>query len=194
MCSWCWGFKPTLQQLIEALVDSVKLEYIVGGLAADSDTAMPKQMQIQIKSNWKRIQDTIPGTEFNYDFWDVCIPRRSTYPACRAVLSARQIMPIKYHEMNHAIQEAYYLHARNPSDYNILYTLAEDIGLDKKQFISTIHSREIEEILVQEINLSRSAGADSFPSLYMRIENSFKPVVLDYNNADIMLEHIQSML
>ncbi|HED35985.1 MAG TPA: DsbA family protein [Gammaproteobacteria bacterium] len=194
MCSWCWGFKPTLQQLIEALVDSVKLKYIVGGLAADSDTTMPKQMQIQIKSNWRRIQETIPGTEFNYDFWDVCTPRRSTYPACRAILSARQLMPEKYHEMNHTIQKAYYLHAINPSDYNVLYTLAEGIGLNRKQFINTIHSLEIEQTLIQELKLARSAGADSFPSLYIHKENDFKPVVLDYNNADIMLEHIQSML
>ncbi|VAW69632.1 hypothetical protein MNBD_GAMMA10-1017 [hydrothermal vent metagenome] len=57
----------------------------------------------------------------------------------------------------------------------------------------TIHSPEIEKSLKQQISFARSIGADSFPSLYLHIENTFKPVVLDYNNVSIIFEHIQSM-
>ncbi|VAW69631.1 Thioredoxin [hydrothermal vent metagenome] len=133
MCSWCWGFKPVLAQLTQGLSNTLQIEHVVGGLAADSDMPMPEKMQTQIKSNWQAIQQTIPGTEFNYDFWDSCMPRRSTYPACRAVLASKQLMPDKHSEMNSAIQQAYYLQARNPSDYNVLYSLAEDIGHNRAQ-------------------------------------------------------------
>ena len=45
------------------------------------------------KSNWKRIQEVIPGTKFNYDFWTLCEPKRSTYPSCRAVICAKNQNP-----------------------------------------------------------------------------------------------------
>ncbi|VAW62907.1 Thioredoxin [hydrothermal vent metagenome] len=193
MCSWCWGFKPVLEELIHHLPDTLKLEYMMGGLAADSDTPMPDKMQRQIKSNWQSIQQSIAGIDFNYDFWTLCTPRRSTYPACRAVLAAKRLQG-KYNEMNTAIQKAYYLQAKNPSDYNVLYELAEDIDINKEQFISSVHSDEIQEQLIQQIEFSRSVGAYSLPSLFIKAGNTVLPVVLDYNNADIILQHIDSII
>ena len=37
----------------------------------------------------RRIEGRIPGVRFNFDFWTHCTPKRSTYPACRAVIAAR---------------------------------------------------------------------------------------------------------
>ena len=72
--------------------------------------------------------------KFNYDFWKKCRPRRSTYPACRAVIAARKQKNKFDMEMTLSIQKAYYLHARNPSDYETLIELAEEIGADKNKF------------------------------------------------------------
>lgn len=89
MCSWCWGFSRTLNTLLEQLPADVEVRRVLGGLASDSDLPMPDSMQQTIKSNWTRIEDTIPDVKFNFDFWEKTIPRRSTYAACRAVIAAR---------------------------------------------------------------------------------------------------------
>lgn len=194
MCSWCWGFKPILKALTNSLVNTVEIKYLLGGLAADSDIKMPEDMQMQIKSNWNKIQKTIPGIEFNYDFWNNCTPRRSTYPACRAILATKKQQPEKELKMLEAIQQAYYLHAENPSDYAVLCKLANKLNLNSGQFELDIHSDKINNELLQQIKLSRDIGANSFPSLYIKKENIFYPIVLDYNNVDIILEHIQSII
>ena len=69
MCSWCWGFRPVWQQLEQQLSTTVNIVYIVGGLAPDSDQPMAMAMQQTLAATWQRIQQQIPGIEFNYDFW-----------------------------------------------------------------------------------------------------------------------------
>jgi len=120
MCSWCWGFRNVWLQVQEQLKGQLEIHSVLGGLAADSDQAMPESMQHHIRNNWRRIQQTIPGTEFNYEFWDVCKPRRSTYPACRAVIAAGMQSVSCKNEMVLAIQTAYYINAKNPSDDPVL--------------------------------------------------------------------------
>ncbi len=192
MCSWCWGYKHTLQQLRLALPQGVSFVPVLGGLAPDTDQPMPEEMKQHIQSNWKNIQRTIPGIKFNYDFWTRCRPRRSTYPACRAVLVAERYN--KGEQMNEAIQHAYYLEALNPSDYDVLYTLAQQIGLDKQCFIKEIHSGEINQQLMQSVEFCRSIGADSFPSLFFYQSQQFYPLVLDYTHYEVTLDHINSII
>ena len=106
MCSWCWGFRPTLLKLLGELPDEIAVRSVVGGLAADSDAPMPAEQRIAIQDHWRRIEAML-GTEFNHDFWSCCEPRRSTYPACRAVIAAERQSRGK--AMTQAIQKAYYL-------------------------------------------------------------------------------------
>ena len=87
MCSWCWGYRPTWNALQQALPEDIQQVNVVGGLAPDSDEAMPMEQQKLIAGYWQRIAEEL-GTEFNFDFWTNCAPRRSTYPACRAILAA----------------------------------------------------------------------------------------------------------
>jgi len=86
MCSWCWAFVPTWTKIKESLKDRLEIRYVLGGLAPDSAQIMPKDMQNTISGYWKNIETRVPGTQFNYDFWTKCEPKRSTYPSCRAVM------------------------------------------------------------------------------------------------------------
>jgi len=194
MCSWCWGFKPVFEQLKRDLPAEIKLVYLLGGLAADNNSPMPDSMKSKIISTWQHIQETIPGTEFNYDFWETNIPKRSTYPSCRAVLAAAKQNNNKSFAMISAIQEAYYLNAQNPSDINVIKDLANKIGLNPQEFSDDIESEEINIELIKDISRARKMGADSFPSLVISKNDTFYPIALDYNHADIILNHIESLI
>ncbi|TEU21809.1 MAG: DsbA family protein, partial [Gammaproteobacteria bacterium] len=93
MCSWCWGFNNTWNQVKESLPSSTNIQYVLGGLAPDNNEPMNNEMRKYIQKNWQKIEMTIPGTKFNYDFWEKCTPKRSTYPACRAVIAVREQNP-----------------------------------------------------------------------------------------------------
>ena len=190
MCSWCWGFRPTWLKIQAALSDDIEVRYLLGGLAPDNDEQMSKSMQLDIASFWEKIQHHISGTEFNFDFWDKCKPRRSTYPACRAVIAARMQAAELEKPMIEAIQRAYYLKAKNPSDDETLITIAENLGLDASTFSANLNAMETQQQLESEIMFARKIGAQGFPSMIIEHQGEFQAVPLDYNNSEPTLNMI----
>jgi putative protein-disulfide isomerase len=190
MCSWCWAFRPSLNALLAELPKQIEVIRLLGGLAIDSDDPMPEEIRTYVQANWQRIEEQVPETKFNYDFWKQCQPRRSTYPTCRAVIAARQQGKEFDQAMTLAIQQAYYLQARNPSDISTLTELAVEIGLDKEKFIASINSAETDERLQQEIKQSRQLGLNNFPSLLLDTGNKQIRIEPDYINYNVMLEKI----
>ena len=67
--------------------------------------------------------------------------------------------------MFHAIQRAYYLEARNPSDIETLVELAVDLELNSNQFRTSIQSVEVEALLQRDFDTRRKLGANQFPTL-----------------------------
>ncbi|MCG9647906.1 DsbA family protein [Vibrio brasiliensis] len=191
MCSWCWGYKPVWQKITQALQDKIDIQYVVGGLAPDSDQPMPEEMQQQIASYWKKIEDFL-GTEFNYDFWSQNTPRRSTYPSCRAVMAARKQGAEQ--SMLAAIQNAYYLQARNPSDNDVLIDLANDIGLDVARFEADLLSEDLNLQFMQELEFARSIGGNSFPSLFVATEQGVVELQVDYQSAETTIDQVEQIL
>ncbi len=193
MCSWCWGFRQTFEQLCAALPQQMSVTRLLGGLAPDSDQPMPADMQMRLRQTWRRIQQRIPGTRFNFDFWQVCDPRRSTWPACRAVIAAREFDGALEMAMITAIQRAYYLEAKNPSDRDTLVSLAEHLGIDGIAFARRLDAPETHSTLADEIAQARRMGADGFPSLRLQMGDSLWPVPVNYTDSGAMLATIQSL-
>lgn len=190
MCSWCWGFSCVLNELLENLPIDIEVHRLLGGLAPDSDVSMPDNMRQTIKNNWSRIEDKIQGVKFNFEFWDKCRPRRSTYPACRAVIAARQQGESNDIKMTKAIQKAYYQEARNPSEESTLIELASELSLSVGIFKNDLLSSETEDILMKEINLTRELYVESYPNLVLKTESEFVSIPINYNNSKAMLDFI----
>jgi len=190
MCSWCWGFRTVWDQVQNELQDKVRIQYVLGGLAPDTDQPMPADMQVSIRSNWQRIQREIPGTELNYDFWTICQPRRSTYPSCRAVIACKMQQPQLEKELILAIQQAYYLDAKNPSDDDVLLKLADDIGLNADTFVRDYKSSRCRNALEKELLLARKLHVSSFPALVLSQVTADTALHVDYNNSDNIIKQI----
>ncbi|MEO1888706.1 MAG: DsbA family protein [Cycloclasticus sp.] len=190
MCSWCWAFNKTWANIQEQLPSNIKVRYVLGGLAPDSDRPMPAELQEKISSGWYRIQEKVPSTEFNHRFWTECKPRRSTYPSSRAIIAAKMLDDTSEKRMLLAIQQAYYLQAKNPADDEVLIECAESIGLDAKQFAAELNSVSTQQQLLADIKFSRGMGVSSFPSLVLEHAWNYRVLDYDYNDAQVLLSRL----
>ncbi|WP_416221766.1 DsbA family protein [Shewanella sp. YLB-07] len=194
MCSWCWGYAPTWNKLRAALKESgISVEYRLGGLAPDSDLPMPEEMKAFLEQTWHKIAVEL-GTEFNFDFWRQCQPRRSTYPACRTALIARE--QGLEQAMLDGIQQAYYLKAMNPSDLTTLISIAASINLDidPKEFALQLSSEAINHRLMTEIHQVQALPIQGFPSLVLEHNGSLSPIPLDYLDYQTSYRHLINSL
>ncbi|WP_057830789.1 DsbA family protein [Colwellia sp. TT2012] len=194
MCSWCWGYRPVWDELQKNLPASISVEYVAGGLAADSNEPMPIAQQDMIQNHWRTITKKL-GTSFNHDFWRDNMPRRSTYNACRAAISAHKQACQK--PMIDAIQQGYYLRALNPADLEVLIALAkvlsqqQSVNLDIAQFTHDISSAETDKELARQVNLARQLSQQGFPALVLESKGIRQQISVDYRDyrstlADIM--------
>lgn len=192
MCSWCWAFRPVWAEILQGLPTGVRPRRLLGGLAPDTEQPMPEPMQARIHAIWRQIQKQLPATRFNFDFWQRCTPRRSTYPACRAVIAARSQGAEFEESMILAIQQAYYLEARNPSDQETLADLADRIGLDNSGFVRDLDAPATQAALEQEMQLGRHMGARGFPSLLFQAGGETRILQHDYRDAVFVLSQLQA--
>ena len=191
MCSWCWGFKPVWEEVKGRLKNEVNIVYVVGGLAPETEQPMDAEMQAYLQQTWRKITEHT-GVEFNHEFWTSNIPKRSTYPACKAVLVARQYgLELQMFE---AIQQLYYQQAGNPSEYENLYRLAEGLGLERQRFIEQIHSEEIAALLQEEIMLAEQLGAQGFPSLVLVKDKDTYFIEHSYTDVEENLRKVRALL
>ncbi len=189
MCSWCWGFHPVLQKVKAALPEGVEMRYIMGGLARDTDEPMSDEVRAYVQNAWREVSART-GARFNDDFWTRCQPRRSTYPACRGVLCAARVEAgPAYFE---AVQRAYYLEARNPSEADTLSALAGEIGLDAARFAKDLVSPEIDARLHEDFAVRRRLRVRSFPSLILERDEIRTPIAVGYDDAEAVLSRLDA--
>jgi len=194
MCSWCWAFRPVWTAVQAQLPDTLHVQYLLGGLAPDSDMPMSADTQHMIRMHWQSIEQQVPGTEFNYRFWTDCQPRRSTYPACRAVIAARLQHPEMADAMIKSIQQAYYLQARNPSDDDVLVDLAVSLSLDRQHFAYDLNAPDTQTQLMDEIHMAQRIGVQGFPCLILEKAGRYHRLAIDYNHADAIMRGVGKII
>jgi len=190
MCSWCWAFRPVWTAVQARLPDGLELKYMLGGLAPDSDVPMSAETQTMIRRHWQAIEHRVPGALFNDKFWSDCTPRRSTYPACRAVIAARNQLPEHEDAMILAIQQAYYLQARNPSDEAVLIKLAATLALEIDRFRADLNAPATQAVLNADMQRAQQIGVQGFPGLVLNDNAGIRHIHINYNDSDAMFDTI----
>lgn len=192
MCSWCWAFSSTIDTLKKTYPEYT-WELLLGGLAPDSDEAMPSEMQLKLQSIWMHIEQQT-GTLFNHDFWIKNTPRRSTYPACRAVITAEKLLHGSGFNMVQLIQKAYYQDAKNPSDDTTLINLAEQLELNTAHFSAELNSTNTQQLLEQQINQAHRLGAQGFPSLFLKTKTGITPLCYGYSDTEKLILRVEQIV
>ena len=190
MCSWCYGLKKTFDEVKNELSSDIDIVYVAGGLAPHNNEPMAIEMQEKLESIWQQIT-LYTGTKFNHEYWRVNKPRRSTYLSCQAVIAAR--LQNKEEEMISAVQEAYYLKAKNPSNEDTLVTCAKEIDLDCEKFKKDLYSQEVLSLFQADLKLKSTLRVQGFPSLVLKYKKEAYPINIDYNNKDNILKQINNL-
>ena len=93
MCSWCWGFSPIAEALVEqAQAAGVELHLVVGGLRTGSGSALEPATRRYILEHWQAVTEAT-GQPFTFEG---ALPEGFVYdtePACRAIVTARSLAP-----------------------------------------------------------------------------------------------------
>ena len=171
MCSWCYGFAKTLDDLLAAPGDTapLNLALMMGGLRPYTTEPMAPGRADEIFGHWAHVHEAsgqpfapaphtalhLPG--FIYD----------TEPASRAVVAVRTLWPQHGWKFLHAVQKAFYAEGRNVTQPEVLADVAEAQGLPRAAFAMAFASQQVRDATRADFTQSQQWGIRGFPALVL---------------------------
>jgi putative protein-disulfide isomerase len=182
MCSWCYGFGPVIAALAEKFEDRLPLSLVMGGLRAGNTVAMTAQDKDYIRNAWTRV-GAATGQPFDMAFFDRESFTYDTEPACRAVVTARRLMPRMALPFKARISRAFYAENRDMTAAEEIADVAEEAGFDRAAFSAAFAAPETQNETFRDFLTAQELGIRGFPTLiagseekgYALLTNGYRP-------------------
>jgi len=191
MCSWCYGFAPEITNIMEHF-EQLEVELILGGLRPYGKETMADLSEF-LKHHWEEIEEKT-GQPFKYDLLKHDEYVYDTEPASRAVIAAKNqneeiIMPFYK-----AIQKAFYFDNKSTHDINTYLLIAENLGLDKKQFEIDFYDDVIIKETRDNFITAQEMGVRGFPTVLLQVDDNLQIITNGYQKSDILIKKIEKLL
>ncbi len=195
LCSWCWGFAPSLRTLRLKHPDRFRYRLIVGGLRTGSSAPrLDEQVRAYLAGAWKEVERR-SGQPFNHSFLETADFVYDTEPACRAVVAARRLAPDRVFEYNEALQDAFYHRSLDPTKLETFLTIAREQGLPQEDaFRTTFHSEEIHRETREDFDKARALGVHGFPTLLVRANGSTQTIASGWLPPEALADQLAPWL
>ncbi len=164
MCSWCWGFSPVMEAVLEKYHRLVSIELLVGGLRPGNTERFDEHRRDYILGHWKAVHERT-GQPFNFEFRMGSSFTYDTEPSSRAVVAVRSIRPDLAFPMFRDIQRTFYVDNGDVTQETVLAVIASAHGIDQDRFLTSFHDPEIKKQVWNDFEHSRELGITGFPSL-----------------------------
>ncbi|MBH3462762.1 MULTISPECIES: DsbA family protein [Pseudomonas] len=164
MCSWCWGFAPVAEALIAQARDAgVPTRLVVGGLRSGS-SALDSSTRKYILEHWQAVAEAT-GQAFRFEG---AMPDGFVYdtePACRALVTARELDAERGWALLKLIQGSFYEQGLDVTRAPQLVDLAEQAGFDRERFSAAFASVETRTTTTADFAWVQDLGIAGFPTL-----------------------------
>lgn len=164
MCSWCWGFAPTIAAIPERFGDRLPISVILGGLRPGTIEPMTPRLSATIREHWRHVADA-SGQPFDFAFFDRKGFIYDTEPSARAVVAMRRHAPERTLEFMNRIQRAFYAENRDITDPEVLSDLAVEFGLSRTKFSADMANDDIRNETLGDFMVAQRTGVTGFPTL-----------------------------
>jgi putative protein-disulfide isomerase len=182
MCSWCYGFAPQLEKIVEQYQGQMQLELVTGGLRPYNQTPI-SEMKDFLTGHWQEVNKRTQQP-FSYDILSRADINYDTEPACRAVVVVRNMNAKKEFDFFKLTQEAFYNKNKNLSEVESYYPILDKLGLDKEDFTKRFNSEDYKKKVQQDFKRAGDLGVRGFPSVLLESKGGLTVLSRGYTTAE----------
>ena len=184
LCSWCYGFGPELTKLLARHPDA-HVDLVMGGLRAFNTQVMSPEFKEMLRGHWRHVA-TASGLPFSETLFERDDFVYDTEPACRAVVTARDMDPARAYAFLKAVQLAFYRDGRDVTRGDELADIAAECGYDRDTFRMNLDSQRMREATRNDFATTQSLGISGFPTLGVRHGSQLFLVTSGYVTDDVL--------
>ena len=193
MCSWCWGFSPTVEAMAGEYAGRVPVFPIVGGLRPLTAEPMSGRAKAEFRHHWADVENA-SGQSFDYSFFDRDGFIYDTEPACRALVTVRTLKPEAALGFLAAQHQAFYAENRDITDHDVLVDLAETAGVDRASFVDIFPTRKMIYLTASDFFRSQSMGVTGFPTVVLRTEGKLSLLTAGFRSFEDLKPQLDDWL
>lgn len=166
MCSWCWGFAPSLEAL-RARFD-LPLRVVVGGLRpGEAAEPMTDAMAATLAHHWEQVAEA-SGQPFDHAPLARRGWRYDTEPAAVAFVAVREVWPDLAIPWFFRLQQAFYAENVDLTDTGVYQALASELLPNPLHFLVTFGDVETRRAAWRDFQWASQMGVRGFPTLLLR--------------------------
>ena len=183
MCSWCWGFSPVLQKIVDKYGETAPMRLVVGGLHAFDTDPMNDEYKARIRHHWEQVAEAT-GQPFNYAFFNREGFVLDTEPACRATVVVRNVKPDALLSFYERIHKGYYVEDTDTTKLETFVDYAGKEGIDKNAFAEAFDSEEAKQETINDFTWCQQSGVTGFPTVVLREDDTLAALSVGYQPFD----------
>lgn len=165
MCSWCWGFSPVMQQLMNDYSTDIELELIMGGLRSD-EAPLDSTTREYVLGHWSQVHQRT-AQPFKLDG---ALPKgfvyNSTLPSIVLLVTQNIYGANIAYQLMTSMQYRFYAEGEDITELDVLVPLLAESQLDAGRILSELQRAEAVDALHAGYTEARELGVLGFPSLY----------------------------
>ena len=168
MCSWCWGFAPVLDQILEKYGDQLSFRLIVGGLRPGQFAEVTDDRMKQfLREHWQHVHEA-SGQPFNLEFFERTDFLYDTEPPARALITMRQLSPSHEWRFFKFLQHAFYAENIDLKQQESCTPFLQQHKLEEKNFLKLLISEATQKATYVDFAASRNLGVTGFPTVLVK--------------------------
>ena len=192
MCSWCWGFAPTMDALLAHY--SIPMRLVNGGLRPGPNAQVLEEgLRSYLKHHWEQVAEA-SGQPFDdavlaTDGWVY----DTEYPA-RAVVTMRSLAPDQEFLFFKRLQRAFYADGVDVTASAEYPALVADFAVDADDFMAALADDSSRMAAWEDFEQARVLQATGFPTLLLRTGTDIATVTRGYMAIDAIEPHLTPYL
>jgi putative protein-disulfide isomerase len=191
MCSWCYGFGPVLTGFL-GQHPTLAVEVVMGGLRPYTKDAAPASQKAEIRNHWRHVE-AASGLPFDDAMLMSAGFIYNTEPACRAVVTAREMKDDAIGLLK-AIQCAFYRDARDVTDEEVLIAIAAENSIATKTFAEHLRSDVMRDATHRDFQLTAQLGVRGFPMLCAARGDQLHAITNGYAPQQVVDESFRALM
>lgn len=184
MCSWCWGFSPVIEAMVQAF-PTLPVSLIMGGLRAGNASPTTPAFRDEILHHWHEVHART-GQSFSFD---QALPDGFIYdtePACRAVVTLiglNRPAALAYFRL---VQKAFYAEHADVTGIDTLSRLATNFGIDTDDFRQHFESEAVRAKTRRHFAFAQQVGVRGFPTVVLGDDRGYRLLTRGYQPFDVL--------
>ncbi|TYR79583.1 DsbA family protein [Priestia megaterium] len=163
LCPECWALEPILKKLQIEYGQLITLKHVLSGNLEQLNVGYAKKKFENLAKNWEKIANR-SGMSCDGSLW-LENPISTPFAASIAIKAAGLQGKKQGIRFLRKLQEVLFLEKQNVAEESVLIQCAEHVGLDVKEFIQDLHSKQAAKAFQCDLKITSEMDVKEIPTL-----------------------------